>query len=98
MVQQRKIPRNCVNYEGHVFKPASIPLKDLEQVKLTKEEITALHYADFLGLKQLEAADKMGISQASFSRDLASAHSKVAQAFFNIKAILFEEPDDTSGE
>ncbi|MCE7741593.1 MAG: DUF134 domain-containing protein [Candidatus Heimdallarchaeota archaeon] len=98
MVQQRKIPRNCINYEGHIFKPVSIPIKDLEQVKLTKEEITALHYADFLGLKQQEAAEKMGISQASFSRDLASAHHKVAQAFFDVKAILFEEPSDQEGK
>ncbi len=97
MVQQRKVPRNCINYEGHIFKPVSIPLKDLEQIKLTKEEITALHYADFSGFKQQEAAQKMGISQASFSRDLASAHQKVASAFFEIKAILFEEPSDKEG-
>ena len=98
MVQQRKIPRNCINYEGHVFKPISVPMQELEQIELTKEEITALHYADFLGLKQLEAAEKMGISQASFSRDLASAHRKVAEAFFNVKALLFEEPDNNTGE
>jgi predicted DNA-binding protein (UPF0251 family) len=98
MVQKRKIPRNCVNYEGHIFKPTSIPLKELEQIKLTKEEITAIHYADFLGLKQLDAADKMGISQASFSRELASAHSKVAQAFFDIKALMFEDPENNSSE
>ena len=97
MVQKRKIPRNCINYEGHVFKPTSIPMKDLEKIELTKEEITALHYADFLGLKQLKAAEKMGISQASFSRDLASAHRKIAQAFFDVKAILFEEPKDNTG-
>lgn len=94
MVQQRKIPRNCINYEGHIFKPTSIPLKDLKKIKLSKEEITALHYADFQGLKQQEAAQKMGISQASFSRELSSAHQKVADAFFSIKAILFEEPCD----
>ncbi|MHA1200287.1 MAG: DUF134 domain-containing protein [Candidatus Heimdallarchaeaceae archaeon] len=98
MVQQRKIPRNCINYEGHIFKPVAIPMKDLEQIKLSKEEITAIHYADYLGLKQQDAAERMGISQASFSRDLASAHQKVAQAFFDIKAILFEAPTDQEGK
>ncbi len=98
MVQQRKIPRNCIDYEGQVFKPVSIPLKDLEQMRLTKEEITALHHADFLGLKQQEAAEKMGISQASFSRELASAHQKVAKAFFDIKALLFEDPSEQSSD
>ncbi len=98
MVQQRKIPRNCINYEGHIFKPVSIPLKDLEQLELTKEEITAIYHADFLGLKQQDAADRMGISQASFSRELASAHRKIAQAFFDVKALLFEEPSNQSGD
>jgi predicted DNA-binding protein (UPF0251 family) len=69
-------------------------MKELEQIKLTKEEITALYYADYLQMKQVESADKMGISQASFSRDLASAHRKIAQAFIDVKAVLFEEPEE----
>ncbi len=95
MVQNRKIERRCISYEGHVFKPVAIPLKDLEQVILTKEEITALYYADFLAKKQQDAAKKMGISQPSFSRELDSAHSKIADAFFRTKSILFEEPEST---
>ena len=98
MVQNRKIERRCISYEGHVFKPVAIPMQDLEQLTLTKEEITALYYADFLMLKQIDAAKKMGISQASFSRDLATAHSKVADAFFATKAILFEEPNKQEDE
>jgi len=70
-------------------------MKDLEQVTLTKEEITALYYADFLAKKQHDAAKKMGISQPSFSRELDSAHSKIADAFFRTKSILFEEPEST---
>jgi predicted DNA-binding protein (UPF0251 family) len=73
-------------------------MKDIEQVTLTKEEITALYYSDFLALKQQDGAKKMGISQPSFSRELESAHSKIADAFFQAKAILFEEPDDAEDE
>ena len=94
MVQKRKIERNCISYGGHIFKPVAVPMHDLELLILTKEEITALYYADFLKLKQNEAAAKMGISQASFSRELSTAHSKIATAFFDTKAILFEELDE----
>ena len=98
MVQNRKIERRCISYEGHVFKPLAVPMKDLDQITLTKEEITALYYSDFLSIKQNSAAEKMGISQASLSRDLATAHSKIADAFFNTKAILFEEPEEKEDE
>jgi len=98
MVQNRKIERRCISYQGHVFKPLAVPMKDLEQITLTKEEITALYYSDFLSIKQNSAAEKMGISQASFSRDLATAHSKIADAFFSTKAILFEEPKEKEDE
>ena len=93
MVQKRKIQRKCVTYDEHVFKPIAIPLIDLEIIELTKEEITAIFYADLQQLKQIEAAEKMGISQASFSRELNLAHKKIADALFNVKAIQFgDEP------
>ncbi len=31
MVQNRKIERRCISYEGHVFKPLALPMKDLEK-------------------------------------------------------------------
>ena len=95
MVQKRKIPRRCIYYPKHFFKPAGIPAMDLEVIELSKEEITALYYADYRELKQVDAAKKMGISQASFSRELASARKKLAEALFENKGILFQpEPSD----
>ncbi len=91
MVQKRKIQRKCVDFDGHIFKPQAIPLKDIEYVNLTKEEITAIYYADYKGYRQVKSAEKMGISQASFSRDLAIAHKKIAIALFDVKALLFEK-------
>jgi len=89
MVQRRK-ERKCIDFDGQVYKPVGIPMVDLEIIHLTIEEITAIYYADFLELKQTEAAEKMGISQASFSRELALAHRKISDALFNTKAIQFK--------
>ncbi|MHA1223198.1 MAG: DUF134 domain-containing protein [Candidatus Heimdallarchaeaceae archaeon] len=99
MVQKRKLPRNCIDYPGRIFKPIKIPMTKLKQQILTKEEITALYYADLKGLKQNDAAERMGISQSSFSRDLNEAHKKVAYALFHGEAILFEtEPIENNSE
>ncbi|MBY9002006.1 MAG: DUF134 domain-containing protein [Candidatus Heimdallarchaeota archaeon] len=89
MVQNRKIERKCVDFPGNIFKPQAIPLSKLENINLTKEELTAVYYSDYLGLRQTEAAQKMEISQASFSRDLAVAHKKIASALFEVKALFF---------
>ena len=99
MVQKRKLERICIEYTGRIFKPIRIPMKNLEITTLTKEEITAIYYADLIGLKQNEAAEKMGISQASFSRDLNIAHKKIASALFQEHAIQFEsEPLEKNEE
>lgn len=90
MVQKRKIERKCEEFPPHLFKPIAIPMRDLETIYISKEELTALFYADYQQLKQLEAAKKMGISQSSFSRELASAHKKIAEAFRHNKALQFE--------
>ncbi len=97
MVHNRKIQRRCVDISGQVFKPITIPMKELETIILTKEEITALYYADYLDLKQNDAAEKMHISQASFSREIKSAHKKIVSALFQNKALVFNiEPSEIS--
>ena len=93
---KRKIERTCVHFKKNVFKPVGIPMAELDIEELTKEEISALYYADCMGLKQNEAAKKMGISQASFSRDLMLAHKKVACALFQGHAIQLGEESDVN--
>lgn len=88
MIQRRK-ERKCIDFAGQVFKPIGIPMIDLETVELTKEEFTAIYYADYKQLRQTEAAKKMGISQASFSREIARAHKKFSDALINTKALQF---------
>jgi predicted DNA-binding protein (UPF0251 family) len=72
------------------FKPAGIPVKDLDESILTVDESEALRLKDFLGMDQAEAAEKMGVSQPTFHRVILSARKKVADAIVNGKAIKIE--------
>jgi predicted DNA-binding protein (UPF0251 family) len=72
------------------FKPAGIPLRALEEVQLTVEEVEAVRLKDLEGLEQEEGAEKMNISRPTFQRILASARQKIADALLNGKAIRIE--------
>jgi predicted DNA-binding protein (UPF0251 family) len=63
-----------------IYKPAGIPLDDLNQVRLLQEELEALRLADLEALTQHEAAEQMGISRSTFQRILSRAHRQVALA------------------
>ena len=72
------------------FKPAGVPLRSLEEIQLSLEEVEALRLKDIEGLEQEEAAGKMNISRPTFQRVLASARHKTANALLNGKAIRIE--------
>ena len=72
------------------FKPAGIPLRSLEEVRLSLEEAEALRLKDLEGLEQEQGAEKMNISRPTFQRVLASARQKIADALLNGKAIRIE--------
>ena len=72
------------------FKPAGIPLRALEESRLTVEEAEAIRLKDLEGLEQEEGAEKMNISRPTFQRVLASARQKIADALLNGKAIRIE--------
>jgi len=72
------------------FKPAGIPLRDLEEVCMSIEEAEAIRLKDIEGLEQAQGAEKMNISRPTFQRILASARQKVADALLNGKAIRID--------
>ena len=72
------------------FKPAGIPLRALEEIRLTVEEAEAIRLKDLEGLEQEEGAEKMNVSRPTFQRVLASARQKIADALLNGKAIRIE--------
>ena len=69
------------------FKPRAVPLSELEEVDLGRDELEALRLCDFKNLDQVEAAKKMRISQSTLQRILSSARQKVAEALTEGKAI-----------
>jgi len=73
------------------FKPRAVPLSELEEVDLGRDELEALRLCDFKNLDQVEAAKKMRISQSTLQRILSSARQKVAEALTEGKAIKIKK-------
>jgi len=72
------------------FKPAGIPYRTLEEVRLSVEEAEAIRLKDLEGLEQEECAQRMNISRPTFHRVLVAARGKLADALLNGKAIRIE--------
>jgi predicted DNA-binding protein (UPF0251 family) len=72
------------------FKPMSIPMGVLEEVNLRMDEFEAIRLADFEGLYQEEAAEKMNVSRQTFGNIINSAHKKIAEALIKTKALKIE--------
>jgi predicted DNA-binding protein (UPF0251 family)/predicted Fe-Mo cluster-binding NifX family protein len=72
------------------FKPAGIPLSELEEVVISVEEAEALRLKELEGLEQEKGAEKMSVSRPTFQRTLASARRKIADGLLNGKAIRIE--------
>lgn len=69
------------------FKPAGIPLYDLEEVELAANEIEALRLADVDDLYHGDAATQMRISRQTFDRIVRRARMKVAAALVHGQAL-----------
>jgi predicted DNA-binding protein (UPF0251 family) len=72
------------------FKPAGIPLRDLEEVVLMLDEVEAMRLAELEDLDQEDAAKKMKISRITFLRILHSAHKKIAESLIYGKALKIQ--------
>jgi len=72
------------------YKPAGVPLRFLDEVCLSIEELEALRLKDLEDLDQEQCAQRMNISRPTFQRVLRSARKKIADALFNGKAIRIE--------
>ncbi|QAT17550.1 hypothetical protein BU251_07380 [Candidatus Velamenicoccus archaeovorus] len=72
------------------FRPKCRPPRRLDGVILSIDEFEAMRLAYLEEMKQVDAAKLMKISRPTFSRIIASAHKKIADALVNIKAIKIE--------
>jgi predicted DNA-binding protein (UPF0251 family) len=66
-------------------------MRMLEEVVLLADELEALKLYEVDRLDQIEAAERMKISQPTFARLLGSANKKIAQAIVEGKAIRIEK-------
>jgi uncharacterized protein len=84
-------PRLCrkieFNPEITYFKPQGIPIRNLEIVELTTEELEAYRLRHVNELDQQAAAEKMNTSTSTYQRILNSVNKKIADALINGKAI-----------
>ncbi len=78
--------------EVEYFKPQGVPLRSLDCVYLTREEVEALRLKNIEDFDQIESAKKMQTSQSTFQRILKSAHKKISVALIQGKAIRITKP------
>jgi len=76
--------------DTNYFKPAGIPLRELEEIIVTVEEAEAIRLKDIEELDQEHGAERMNISRATFQRILESSRKKIADAILNGKAIRID--------
>jgi predicted DNA-binding protein (UPF0251 family) len=88
----RPIKCRRVAFLPHVkyFKPAGIPFRALQEVRLSVEEAEAVRLKELENLEQEQGAACMNISRPTFQRILASARQKMADALLNGKAIRID--------
>jgi len=87
MPRPRLCRRTRFNTNITYFKPQGVPMRFLEMVELTTEEMEALRLKNVKGLDQDQAAKEMNTSQSTFQRILSSAYKKISDALINGKAI-----------
>ena len=73
------------------FKPQGIPMRTLEVINLSGEEMEALRLKNIKDLEQNDCAEKMNTSQSTFQRILSSAYKKISEALIEGKAIKIQD-------
>jgi predicted DNA-binding protein (UPF0251 family) len=79
------------NFDEIYFKPRGIPLRDLQEVRISDEEMETLRLRFIEKMDQDTAALKMGISQSQYQRDISSVMEKLTNALIKGQAINIEK-------
>ena len=87
MTRPKKNRRLGFDPNVYYFKPRGVPLRDLEEVVLERDEVEALKLHDVDELDHVTSAKKMQISQPTFGRILDKAYKKIARAIVKGMAI-----------
>ena len=76
---------------GQAFKPVGLPLRQLKQIILYRDELESLKLCDLEGLTQEQAGERMGISRGTVQRLLKSGRGKILEALLQSRALLIAE-------
>jgi predicted DNA-binding protein (UPF0251 family) len=83
--------RTCRDLGGRrVFKPAAIPLPELQRVHLGLDELEAMRLCDLEGYDQTEAGARMDVSRGTVQRLLARGRRKLVEAMIANRALVVE--------
>ncbi len=84
--------RRCRRFAGdRVFKPRSIPMPELQIVRLDLAELEAMRLCDLERFEQQAAGDRMRISRGTVQRLLKSGRAKVVEALVTSAALVIQE-------
>jgi len=81
--------RRKINFDFNetFYKPRGIQLNQLKTTVISDDELETIRLRYIEKLDQDEAAEKMGISQSQYQRDITSALEKITRALINGEAI-----------
>ncbi|MFH0736721.1 MAG: DUF134 domain-containing protein [bacterium] len=83
MPRPKKCRKLCCRPNTNCFKPQGIPMSELTEIILERDEFEAIKHSDLDNIPQEEAAFLMQISRQTFGRILKSAHQKIALSIIN---------------
>jgi predicted DNA-binding protein (UPF0251 family) len=90
MVRPRLCRRIFFQPDVTYFKPAGVPMINLEETSLSFDELEALRLVDSEGVEQIKAGKQMNISQSTLSRLLREGRRKLADAITKGKSIKIQ--------
>jgi predicted DNA-binding protein (UPF0251 family) len=91
---RRKKLRHCRRIDGYnLYKPAGIPLAQLELIELGLDELEAMRLCDYEEKQQEEAAQTMGVSRGTIQRLLQSGRKKLLDSLVHGKAVAFADAE-----
>lgn len=86
----RKLSGACPEFNFYHPYGLSAEEENIMTMYLSAEEFEALYLRHYENLKQIDASNKMAISQTTYSRILARAYEKLTKAFVEGFAISFQ--------
>lgn len=86
-MRRRNRRRVRFDFDEIYFKPRGVPLSNLVETKITDEELETLRLRYIENLDQQTAAEKMGISQSQYQRDISTVLEKISKALIEGNAI-----------